>query len=234
MRRVRCRLIVHSRELLGCFGARDRGTCTNTLRISRLDVEARVLNALQTKLLRKDFFEEFCREFAKEMNRLRMEQRAGQSSATRELDRVKRDIQKVIEAIKAGFDLQELKPEMDALQRRKEALLAQLKVATEPPPLLHPSMADLYRTNVEQLAAALQREDSHLEASETLRGLIDSIVLTPEKGQLRIALRGNLAAMLTVAQQTKRSPETGDLSMPVQMVAGARNHHYLQLWRSAA
>jgi hypothetical protein len=27
--------------------------------------------------------------------------------------------------------------------------------------------------------------------------------------------------MLTVAQQTKRSPETGDLSMPVQMVAGA-------------
>jgi hypothetical protein len=38
--------------LLGCFGARDRGTCTNTLRISRLDVESRVLGALQTKLLR--------------------------------------------------------------------------------------------------------------------------------------------------------------------------------------
>lgn len=44
-------------------------------------------------------------------------------------------------------------------------------------------VADLYRTKVEQLAAALQREDSRLEASETLRGLIDSIVLMPEKGQ---------------------------------------------------
>ena len=54
-----------------------------------------------------------------------------------------------------------------------------------------------------------------------LRGLIESIVLTPEEGQLRIELRGNLAAMLTVAQQTKRSPETGDPFMPVQMVAGA-------------
>ena len=43
-------------------------------------------------------------------------------------------------------------------------------------------MADLYRTKVEQLAAALQREGSRLEASETLRGLIDSIVLSPEKG----------------------------------------------------
>ena len=31
--------------------------------------------------MRKDFFEEFCREFAKEMNRLRMEQRAGLTSA---------------------------------------------------------------------------------------------------------------------------------------------------------
>ena len=226
--------IVYSREQLGCFGSRDRGTCANKLTISRHEVEERVLSALQDKLMRKDFFEEFCREFAKEMNRLRMEQRAGLSGAKRELERVKRDIQKVIEAIKAGFALPELKVEMDALQARKEALLARLSTAEEPAPLLHPTMADLYRSKVEELASALQREDSRLEASEMLRGLIDSIVLTPEKGQLRIDLRGNLAAMLTAAQKTKRSPETGDLLMPVQMVAGARNQHYLQLWRPAA
>ena len=213
--------IVYSREQLGCFGTRDRGTCTNKLTISRHEVEERVLSALQDKLMRKDFFEEFCREFAKEMNRLRMEQRAGLSGAKRELERVKRDIQKVIEAIKAGFALPELKVEMDALQARKEALLARLSTAEEPAPLLHPSMADLYRTKVEKLAAALQREDTRPEASEMLRGLIDSIVLTPDEGQLRIELRGNLAAMLTAAQQTKRSPDTGDLLVPVQLVAGA-------------
>ena len=82
-------------------------------------------------------------------------------------------------------------------------------------------LADLYRTKVEGLAAALQHGDTRLEASEMLRGLIDAIVLMPEKGQLRIELRGNLAAMLTAAQQTKRSPEMGDLLMPVQLVAGA-------------
>ena len=213
---------MHSREFLGCFGARDRGTCTNRLRISRLDVENRVLNALKTKLLRKDFFEEFCREFAKEMNRLRMEQRAGLSSAKRDLERVKRDIKKVIEAIKNGFAGPDLKAEWDALQERRTALQAKLDAADEAPPLLHPSTTDLYRSKVEELAAALQREDTRPEASEMLRGLIDSIVLTPEKGQLRIELRGNLAAMLTAAQQTKRSPESGDLIVPVQMVAGAR------------
>jgi len=136
--------------------------------------------------------------------------------------------------IKAGFALPELKVEMDALQVRKEALLAQLAVVDEPPPLLHPSMADLYRSKVEELAAALQREDTCLEASEMLRGLIDSIVLMPEKGQLRVELRGNLAAMLTAAQLTKRSPETGGLLVPVQLVAGARNKLYRQLCWAAA
>jgi hypothetical protein len=214
--------IVHSRELLGCFGARDRGTCTNTLRISRLDVESRVHSALQTKLLRKDFFEEFCREFAKEMNRLRMEQRAGLNVAKRELSKVETRRKKLLglildDAVPTG----EGKEEMLGLTARRDELQHQIKTGYEPPPLLHPSMADLYRTKVEQLAAALQADGTRLEASETLRGLIESIVLTPEKGQLRIELRGNLAAMLAAAQKTKRSPETGDLLLPVQMVAGA-------------
>lgn len=134
------------RESLGASVAGH--TCTNKLTIPRHEVEARVLTALQTKLMRKDFFDEFCREFTKEMNRLRMEQRADQSSSKRELERVRRDIQKVIEAIKAGYAGAELKAEMEALQVRKEALLAQLGAADEPPPLLHSSMADLYRTKV--------------------------------------------------------------------------------------
>jgi site-specific DNA recombinase len=213
--------IVYSREQLGCFGTRDRGTCTNKLTISRHEVEKRVLSALQDKLMRKDFFEEFCREFAREMNRLRMEQRAGLSGAKRELERVKREIQKVVEAIVDGVKGSELKDRMADLQNRKDALLKLLEVADEAPPLLHPSMADLYRSKVEELAAALQREDTRLEASEMLRGLIDSIVLTPEEGQLRIELRGNLAAMLSAAQKTRRSPKTGDLLVPVQLVAGA-------------
>ena len=124
---------------------------------------------------------------------------------------------------------------MDATCRTgRKRCSQQLEVADEPPPLLHPSMADLYRSKVEELAPALQREDTRLEASEMLRGLIDSIVLTPEKGQLRIELRGNLAAMLTAAQQTKRSPETGDLLVPVQLVAGARNLLNLEFSWAAA
>ncbi|MCC7415738.1 MAG: recombinase family protein [Acidobacteria bacterium] len=213
--------VVYYRDRLGCFGTRERGTCTNTLTIPRQEVEERVLTALQEKLLRKDFFEEFCREFAKEMNRLRMEKRASVNGAKRELERVQREIKKIIQAIKDGFAGPDLKAEWNGLQERKTALQAQLDAADEPPPLLHPSMADLYRSKVEELAAALQREDTRLEASESLRGLVESIVLTPRNGQLGIELRGNLAAMLTAAQNAKRSPETGDLCVPMKVVAGA-------------
>ncbi len=180
-----------------------------------------MLSALQDKLMRKEFFEEFCREFAKEMNRLRMEQRAGQTSAKRELAGLEARRKRLVQSIMEGVPANEVKDELIGIGNRRRELENQLKVVDEPPPLLHPSMADLYRTKVEELAAALQREDTRLEASEMLRGLIEAIVLTPEKGQLRIELKGNLAAMLAAAQQTKRSPETGDLFVPIQLVAGA-------------
>ena len=53
-------------------------------------------------------------------------------------------------------------------------------------------------------------------------------------GDLRIELKGNPAAMLSAATNAKRSPETGDLSLQVEMVAGACNQRYLQLWSGAA
>jgi hypothetical protein len=38
-------------------------------------MEQRVLNAVRDKLMGKDLFEEFCEEYTREMNRLRMERR---------------------------------------------------------------------------------------------------------------------------------------------------------------
>jgi site-specific DNA recombinase len=62
------------RNRLACFGAREKGTCENRLTIRRDEVEARVLRALEVKLLNQDLFEEFCEEFTREMNRLRMQE----------------------------------------------------------------------------------------------------------------------------------------------------------------
>jgi hypothetical protein len=86
-------------------------------------------------------------------------------------------------------------------------------------------MADLYRDKVTQLARGLEYEESRTAAAEALRGLIDAIVLTPQEGELKIELQGNLAAMLKAAHgqitgaslaplgrwEDERSPDNDDL-----------------------
>jgi site-specific DNA recombinase len=226
--------IMSGKHRIGCFGARDQGRCENHLTIPRDEVEARVLRALQDKLLRQDLFEEFCEEFTCEMNRLRMEHRASLSAAEREMERIEVRRKKLVESIMDGVPASEVRDELNANAIRREELKAKLVAADAPPPLLHPEIAELYRQKVTTLAQALEHPDTRTEATEALRGLIDAIVLTPNEGTLRIELKGSLAAMLSAAANAKRSLETGDLSLQVQMVAGARNQHYLQLWRPAA
>jgi len=103
-----------SKNRLGCFGARDQGRCDNQLTIRRDEVEARVLRALQDNLLRQDLFEEFCDEFTREMNRLRMEQRASLSAAEREIERIEVRRKKLIEMVMNGVAPSEVKDELNA------------------------------------------------------------------------------------------------------------------------
>jgi hypothetical protein len=224
------------RTRLACFGAREKGTCDNRLTIRRDEVEARVLKALLEKLLRQDLFDEFCEEFTREMNRLRMEHRASLSAAEREIARIEARRRKLVESIMEGVPASEVKDELNANAARREELKAKLAAADEPPPLLHPEMARIYREKVTQLARALQEPDTRSEATEALRGLVDAIVLTPDQDgeTLQIELRGNLAAMLGATVQTKRSSESDDLSLQVSLVAGACNPLNLEFSWTAA
>jgi site-specific DNA recombinase len=228
--------IMAGRNRLACFGAREKGTCSNHLTLRRDEVEARVLKALQEKLLNQELFEEFCDEFTREMNRLRMQHRASLSAAEREIDRIEARRRKLIEMVMEGVAPSVVKDELNANAARREQLEAELAATEEPPPLLHPEMARIYREKVTELAKGLQEPDSRSEATEALRGLVDAIVLTPDQGgeALQIELRGNLAAMLGATVQTKRSSERDDLSLQVSLVAGARNKLYRQLCWAAA
>jgi site-specific DNA recombinase len=181
--------------------------------------------------LNQELFEEFCDEFTREMNRPRMEHRAGLSAAEREIERIEERRKKLVESIMEGVPASEVKDELSANAARREELRAKLAAADEPTPLLHPEMAGIYRAKVTELATALQDADGRSEATEALRGLVDAIVLAPDQtgATLQIQLRGNLAAMLGPTVHTKRSSESHDLSLQVSLVAGACDRRYLQL-----
>lgn len=188
-----------SRGDLRCFNNTARGTCDNDRAIKRTEVEARVLRAMKERFFEPGAFDEFCRRFTEELNQLHMEQRAGLQRLKHDLSRANAEINKLIEAIKAGFDLRELKVEMDALQARKRTLLAQLAAGDAPPPLLHPDMSEVFRQKTEQLASALEHEDEEQRetARQALRGFIDRIVIPSGDGLLQVV--GNFGEMLAAA-----------------------------------
>jgi site-specific DNA recombinase len=212
--------VMYWRDRLACFGARSRGTCTNRLTISRQEVEERVLVALRDKLMRRDLFEDFCREYVRELNRLRMEHRAGLSHGRQELAAVEREIRKFIQAIKDGVSALSIKDELLSLEERKAKLQSRLE-APEMPELLHPRMSDVYRERVGSLCLALESEESRTGAADAIRALVEAIVLEPDGECLKITLKGDLAGMLSAARDSKRSPDTGDLMVQIKLVAGA-------------
>jgi len=192
-----------SNVLLGCATSRNKGTCENRVNIRRDALEASVLNGLRDHLMDPSLFKEFCDEFTREVNRLRMEAGASLNAARSELPKIERQIRGIIEAIKDGLYQPSMKVEMERLEAKKSKIEQMLAEADEPAPLLHPSLAEIYRTKITSLADALAREDTREEAAEVVRSLVSAIELTPEYGKLAITLRGDLAAMLSFAALTK-------------------------------
>ena len=159
-----------SADLIGCSTARNKGTCANRRSIKRDRLEGRVLNALRYHLMDPALFNEFCEEFTREMNRLRMEGSAYLEGARSELKRIERELDTLLNLILKGGAPDRINAKMVQLEGRKAELEQQLADAEIPPPLLHPEMATFYRERVSALHEALQddSEVTRLKAGEVL------------------------------------------------------------------
>ncbi|WP_373317622.1 recombinase family protein, partial [Gluconobacter frateurii] len=171
-----------SKDLLGCSMARNKGTCDNRLNIRRDALEASVLSGLRTHLMEPDLFKEFCNEFTREVNRMRMELGADLAAMRNEIPRIDRDLDKLLNLILASDDIEASKrvmKKMTALEARKEELEQKVANTEEPPPLLHPNMADIYQQRIASLYESLQADETKTEAAERLRTLVSQITLQP-------------------------------------------------------
>ncbi|WP_212376073.1 recombinase family protein [Acetobacter persici] len=216
-----------SKNHLGCSTARNKGTCENRLTIRRDVLEKSVLNGLRTQMMDPALFKEFCDEFTREVNRLRMEKGADLATLKSELPKIERELDKAVQAILDGFASSALKTRMEQLEARKAEIEVRLAEAPSPPPLLHPNMAELYRQKIGLLHDSLQNEATGTQAKEAIRSLIARIKLIPENGELAIFLEGDLAAMLVFATNKKNAehhPDAGVLNkflVQDSLVAGA-------------
>ena len=126
-----------------------------------------------------------------------MEGSATIEAARSEVRRIERELDKLLDLILKGGAADKINTKMVQLEHRKAEVERQLADAETPPPLLHPEMATFYRKQVSTLHTALQddSEATRLRAGEVLRTLVKEILLTPEAGDLRIDVRGDLAGL---------------------------------------
>jgi site-specific DNA recombinase len=195
-----------SKDLLGCSTARNKGTCSNRMNIRRDALEASILNGLRKHLMEPELFKEFCAEFTREVNRLRIERGADLVGWQKEFERADRELDKMVDAILRGFPPEKLKDKAEKLEARKVELAELLANADEPPPLLHPNMAHVYQDRVGKLCENLQRKEDRGPAVEVLRSLIEQVTLMPDNEELAIVLRGDLGAILRFAAG-KKNPD---------------------------
>lgn len=173
-----------SKDLMGCATARNKGTCNNRLNIRRDALEASILNGLRKHLMEPELFQEFCAEFTREVNRLRIQRGADLAGWKAEYERADRELEKMVEAILKGFPPEKLKEKAEKLEARKIELSQLLASASEPPLLLHPNMAEIYRQRIDQLYEALQEDAEHGKAAEIFRSLVEQVTLMPDNGEL--------------------------------------------------
>jgi len=219
-----------SQNLFGCATARNKGTCDNRLNIRTDAVEAVILAGLEDHLMDPDLFKAFATEFIAETNRIRMEESAGVDAARRDLGRVTQQIDKLVMAIADGADALPLNAKIKELEAWQSQLQDRLDRATDPEPLIHPNLAEMYRAKVADLSPLLVDPRHKAEAFDIIRGLIDQVRLVPENGELRIDLRGELAGILSLCDSTKKPASSyEERAQQIKMVAGARNHRELTL-----
>ncbi|MFQ5763348.1 MAG: recombinase family protein [Rhodospirillales bacterium] len=211
-----------SANLFGCATARNKRTCTNRLNIRCNTLEETVLDGLKHHLMDPDLFKEFADEFYREVNRLRMAESAKFHQAGSELATIDRKLRKIVDAITDGVPARTLKDELLTLETRKEELERQLASQKDPEPLIHPNLAEVYRQKVASLQQALHEESHKAEVFELIRSLVDDITFTPENGELRVDLRGELAGILNLcSDKQKPASELRDGLEQIKMVAGA-------------
>jgi len=211
------------RNIYGCSTVKNKGTCTNYNRITRGELEQRILDALKSQLMSPELFKDFCEEYTREINRLRIEESSDIIGKKAELKKVTRQIDQIIDAIEEGLYQPSMNVRMEQHELRKQQLIHDIENAEEPPALLHPNMAQEYQKRIDGLFTALQDEQTNLEAAEDIRSLIGTIIISsdaPKDDKVDLFLKGDLAGILALAGHKKTPAHQTDEQVLLQMVAG--------------
>ncbi len=215
---------MRNRTHFGCSSARNKGAtiCTNLMTIRRDVLENTVLQGLRHRLMDPILFEEFATAFTIEWNRQQTEAAGAQAAKAADLERVSRQIERLVDALADGTPAAAVTTRLTMLEQRRTAQQADLAAAATPAPRLHPNLAAAYRAKIAALTDALASDDA-AATREVIRNLVEAIILVPEGDHLRVEVCGELASILSLslgAQGGGTNYGSAVLAEQIKMVAG--------------
>jgi len=206
----------------GCCTRREKGTCNNNRRISVEEVERRVLDGIQDRLLNPIYLTEFVDEFQREFRKLCRQSSDDVSAIQSRYANIDKKICRIIDAIANSTDTPSLREALFELESEKANLKSQLdSLELQSQNLPELDLEAVFRRKVESLPVVLNKnEDIRTGAGEILRSFIDKIVLLPDKetGKMRISVSSRPDSILAA---TKPSTETKEERM-IKVVAEER------------
>ena len=192
------------------------------LTIRRDELEQAVLNGLKSHLMQPDAYRAFVEEFTREYNARANAVEHERESVETKLTKVKADIKKLIDAIKAGVPGEMLRDDIQTLANQRTEIESKLEEAPVATPRLHPNLPAIYQGKITSLKDALNTPDTITQANEAIRQLIEKVRLVPEGKTLNIELFGELAALLSLGiEPNNKHPLADAEGVQVTLVAGA-------------
>jgi hypothetical protein len=125
-----------SQQHFGCSTARNKGpiACTNRRSIRHDTLGETVLGALRERLMDPPLFKAFAAAFTAEWNKMQNGTLAEQTARTSELNRVRRQIERLVDAIADGTPAAALRGRLAGLEQRRITLEAACANAEAPAP----------------------------------------------------------------------------------------------------
>jgi len=171
------------KDRFGCSNSHNKGltVCANRTGITRQDLEGRILTLLSERLMDPELVRVFAAECIAERNRLTAAQVDDRAVREKELAKIVKDQDALVNALLSGLPPDRIKAKMDQLAARQKHLEQDLAAAPAPTAMtrIHPKMAETWQERIRALIAGLAVPDGESEAREAIRGLIEKIVAPP-------------------------------------------------------
>ena len=207
-----------SQDRYGCANRKNRGSCHNSKTIKRQDIEKRVLSGLKHKLLEPKALSKFIDEYVSQLKKLEKANEFEQKGIRQELKKIDKRLNAILHAIEQGVVTETTHNRMLELEAKKSELNENLEEEMQYPKP-DKEMISLYQEKVQDLSAAIYEPEIRNAAMDTLRPLIDRIILKPTNlDEMKAELYGNIAAM--VALDNEKGQTFSDLFIRLSMVAG--------------